>query len=120
MLARHPVSRGFGRLLRMLLRLAQVILTLGSIGILFTRSDFMAISLDLFGADAPLMNTVWLDRVMHPYAAIPVSMWVVIYLYHRHQVLSESRKLVLDAGYTLLMAGWLSLLLAGLYGPVVS
>lgn len=113
-----PISRAAGKLLLILLHFVQIMLAISSISILFTRDSFTPISADLFGADAPLMNSVWLDLLMRPVLAIPVALLLGGFLYLRYQAVSKHHKLALDVASTAAMAGWISILLLGLYAPV--
>lgn len=115
-----PITRMAGRVLVVILHFAQVILTLGAIGILFTRSSFVAFSTNLYGASAPLMNSPWLDLLMRPLLALPVLLLAGAFVYLRSNMVSQRQKLAADVAYAGALAGWISLLLLGLYGPVLA
>lgn len=114
-----PISRLAGRFLLFVLHAAQLILTIGGIGILFTRSSFMSISADIFGAEAPLMNSAWLDMVFRPYSAVLVVLLAGFVLFLRERAGTSPRKLAVDLVHAVILAGWLSILLSALYAPVL-
>ncbi|WP_404363588.1 hypothetical protein [Marinobacter sp.] len=114
-----PVTRMTGRLLILVMHVAQVILTVGGIGILFTRSSYEPVSQNIFGSDAPLMDREWLDMLMSPLAVLPLAIFVAGFVYFRKKS-PESRKLFIDMVYTMAMTGWIAILLSGLYAPVAS
>lgn len=117
MVTAMPISRAAGKLLLIFLHFIQIMLVISSIGILFTRDSFTPISVDLFGSDAPLMNSVWLDLLMRPVLSIPIVLLLGGFLYFRRQAVSKHHKLALDVASTAAMAGWISILLLGLYAP---
>lgn len=114
-----PISRLIGKFLLVVLHVAQLILTIGGIGILFTRPSFMSVSADIFGAEAPLMNSVWLDMVFRPYSAVLVVLLAGAVLFLRKKAVASSQKLAVDLAHAVILAGWLSILLSALYAPVL-